>query len=227
MTPKKIQKMFYYSSEYIKKFIESRIDDIAIKTQRSSSFIIENMLLDGLLPENKEAKDLIQYNLYPVDESGGVQKTLERAFEQNACGLNWKSLHDNFKPLVEYGYNFCSSASQCTGTESQLPHFCSQLRSVVERIENCTESCIEDYDRSMFETQTAWAKVLLSVAEKNPTEIVFRDHFQLVMDCWDMLKDWQITYRYLADLVAMSEWQENPTARNYLFDVINDISKEW
>ena len=39
MAIKKIQKMFYYSSEYAKKFIETRIDDLADKTQRSSSYI--------------------------------------------------------------------------------------------------------------------------------------------------------------------------------------------
>ena len=227
MTPKKIQKMFYYSSEYIKKFIESRIDDIAIKTQRSSSFIIENLLLNGLLPENKEAKDLVQYNLYPDDERGGVQKTLESAFSNNAAGVNWGSVHDNFKPLVEYSYNFCSATSHCTGNESALHHFRSQLRSVVERIENCANACIEEYDREMFETQAKWARALLDIAENRPSEIVFRDHFQLVLDCWEMLSDWSITYRYLYDLVVMGDWQENPTARNYLFDVIDDISKEW
>ena len=100
MAIKKIQKAFYLSSEYVKDFIESRIEDIAVKTQRSSSFIIENLLLDGLLPDNEEAKSIIRNHLYPDGERGGVQKTLEAIFAHNAAGLNWNSKYDNFKPLV-------------------------------------------------------------------------------------------------------------------------------
>ena len=53
---KKNQKMFYFSSEYVKKFVETRIEDLAIETQRSSSYIIEKLILDGLLPHHEEAR---------------------------------------------------------------------------------------------------------------------------------------------------------------------------
>lgn len=70
MAIKKIQKMFYYSSEYAKKFIETRIEDLANKTQRSSSFIIENILMDGLLPNNEvvlcQEKVQIKHELFTL-----------------------------------------------------------------------------------------------------------------------------------------------------------------
>ena len=64
-------------------------------------------------------------------------------------------------------------------------------------------------------------------AEEDPSNIVIRQHFELVRDCWDMLDDWSITYRYLMDLVTMGEFQESTIARNDLYDIISEISKEW
>lgn len=224
---KKIQKMFYYSSEPMKKFIESRIDDVSIKTQRSSSFIIENLLLDGLLPKNEEAKQLIRNNLYADNAQCGVKRTLDAIFSSNAAGINWKSRHSNFKPLVEYCIYFGIETPISNGNEGHLQYLLSQLRDIVEYVENCTNACIEPYDHKMYASQSEMAKVLMNTAEKAPTEIIFRNHFQLVYDCWDMLDDWSITYRYLACLVTMCDFQENSNARNTLYDIISEISEEW
>lgn len=227
MAMKKIQKAFYLSSEYVKNFIESRIEDISIKTQRSSSYIIENLLLDGLLPENEEAKSIVRNHLYPDSERGGVQKTLEAIFAYNAAGANWNSKHDNFKPLVDYCLVFGTPSATYNGKGTVLPHFYSQLSDVVDRIENCANSCIEPYDRKRYEAKAEWAKSLYKTSQENPNEIVIRNHFELVRDCWEMLDNWSITYRYLMDLVTMGEFQESTIARNDLYDIINDISKEW
>lgn len=224
---KKIQKVFYYSNEYVKKFIESRIDDMTIITKRSSSFIIENLLLDGLLPQNEDAKSIIRTNLYPDNEQGSVQETLDAVFSYNAAGINWKSKYSNFKPLVEYCINFSSATSTCKGTEGHRHYLISQLTDIVDRIENCTYSCIEPYERKMYSSQLERAKILLNTTKEKPEELIFRNHFQLVYDCWDMLDDWSITYRYLCCLAVMCNFQENPTTRNYLYDLISEISKEW
>ena len=227
MARKKIQKMFYYSSEYAKKFIETRIEDLANKTQRSSSFIIENILMDGLLPKNEEAKAIIRCNLYPDDEQGGVQKTLDAVFSNNSAGINWSSKHSNFKPLVEYCIYYSRATSTIKGNENLVPYLLSQLKDIVDRIENCRDACIETYDRQMFSSQLKMAELLLKNAEENPKEIVFRNHFQLMFDCWDMLNDWSITYKYLGCLARMCDFQENTIARNKLYDIISEISEEW
>lgn len=227
MAMKKIQKMFYYSSEYAKKFIESRIEDVAIKTQRSSSFIIENILMDGLLPKNEEAKSIIRNNLYSDDEQGGVKRTLDAVFSDNAAGINWNSKHSNFKPLVEYCIYYSSATSTYKGNDGHIHYLLSQLRDIADRIDNSANACIEPFDRKMYLSQSEMAKLLLEIAEENPKEIVFRNHFQLVYDCWDMLDDWSITYRYLCCLAVMCDFQENTNARNKLYDIISEISEEW
>ena len=228
MAIKKIQKMFYYSSEYIKKFIESRLDDLSIKTKHSTSYLIETILLDGLLPKNEEAKTIIQNNLYPDSTQGGVKKTLDSVFSINAAGTGWKSKYDNLKPLVEYCIYYCCSTNQTSNqNDAYLQYFLGQLRPVVDRIENCTNACIEILDRKMYASQLELAKVLLKTAEEHPEEIIPRNHFQLIYDCWDMLDDWSITYRYLSCLVAICDFQENSNARNKLYDIISEISEEW
>jgi hypothetical protein len=227
MTTKKMQKMFYYSSETIKKLIESRIEDISVKTQRSSSFIIENLLLDGLLPKNEEAKSIIRCNLYPDDEQGGVKKTLDAIFSANAEGINWQAKHDNFKPLVEFCTYYCNADPICNGNEGHLHYLLSQLQDIVDSIENCRDACIEPLDRKMYSSQCRMAKSLYNIAENNPKEIVFKNHFQLVYDCWEMLDNWSITYRYLSCLTVMCDFQENANARNRLYDIISEISEEW
>lgn len=227
MALKKIQKMFYYSNEYIKQFIESRIEDVSHKTQRSSSFIIENLLLSGLLPQNEDASHIIRTNLYPDDSQGGVKKTLDAIFSYNAAGTGWKSKHSNFELLVIYCINYCMGTTGYKGNDGDLYYLRSQLRDIVERIGNCTNACIEPYDRRMYSSQYELAKFLLKTAEDNPAEISFRNHFQLVYDCWYMLDDWSITYRYLSCLANLCDFTENSDARNELYDIISAISAEW
>ena len=223
---KKLQKAFYFSSERKKKFIESRLEDLAVQQDRSTSYVIESLLTDALLPDHKEAKSLI-YNFLYADQDCGVQKTLTAAFDYNSSGCDWHSRHKNFLPLLEFCLAFCTDTSRCTGTEMRLEHFRSQLRDITIRIADCTASCIEPYDRIRYESLAGWAKALYEKALEDPTNIVFREHFELVRDCWEMLDDWSITYRYLCDLAAMCEFEESDDCRSRLYSIIDDLSKGW
>lgn len=224
---KKNQKMFYFSSEYAKKFVESRIEDVAIETQRSSSYIIENLLLEGLLPQNEEAKYIIQQNLYPENDNGGIKKTLDALFSTNAAGLDWKSKHNNFKPLVEYCILYCDSASYYKN-DPLLDYFISQLRDIVSRIENCVYACIEPYDKKMYSSNLELAKLILEKAENSPQEIMYKECYELINISWEMLYDWSITFRFLACVTRMCDFnEENSHARNELYSIISDISQEW
>ena len=86
---------------------------------------------------------------------------------------------------------------------------------------------IETYDKRMYLSQLELARYLFKGLDEKTEEIDFTKHFQLVLDCWDMLDDWSFTYRYLSCLVSMCEFQENSIARNELFNILNTISEEW
>lgn len=224
---KKNQKMFYFSSEYVKKFVETRIEDLAIETQRSSSYIIENLILDGLLPHHEEARYIIRQNLYPDNENGGIKKTLDALFSSNAAGVDWRAKHNNFKPVIEYCIMYCDSSSHYINNPS-LDYFITQEKDIILRIENCVYACIEPYDRHMYASNLEFAKLILNKAENSPQEIVFKECYELISVCWDMLYDWSITFRFLACVTRMCEFnEENSRARNALYDIISEISLEW
>lgn len=227
MAIKKIQKMFYYSSETVKKFVENRLDDLSVKTNHSTSYMIETLLLNELLPKNEEARSIIQNNLYPESSQNGVKKTLDSIFSINAAGTGWNSKHNNLKPLIEYCIYYGNSYLTTKPDEAYLQYFLNQLQSVVDRIENCANSCIEILDRKMYLSQLELAKTLLENAKKYPEEIIARNYYQLIYDCWDMLNDWSITYRFLSCLTSLCDFQDSPLARNKLYDIISKISEEW
>lgn len=228
MSAKKLQKMFYFSDEHAKSFIECRIDDIAEKEQRSSSYVIENLLLDGLLPENEEARELVYNNLYPYTcVNGGIQKTLLCIFYGCAAEAGWNERYADIEPIIAFCLQICERDAHCTGKEKLLYHFRSQLDSIISRIANCKDSCIEVYERNEIRLQEEWGKHLLDIAEKTPSKVNFHDHFQFVFDCWEMLYDWSYTYRYLSDLANLYNWPENAYTRNKLYDIISSISKKW
>lgn len=225
MATKKIQKAFYLSSEHVKKFIDSRLEDITLNSSASSSYIIENFLLDGMLPKNAEARSMIFNNLYP-DNSSGVKETLVSLFASNE-DPNWKAKHANLFPIIEFCIKYGSDSAACRGDEHPIYHFLSQFESVVNRIDSCTSFCIESYDRYMYKDLLNRAQSLLARANEDPKTIIYKEHFDLVRDCWKMLDDWAITYRYLKDLTEMDTFLESASSRNELCSVINDISKTW
>lgn len=227
MSVKRVQRVFYVSSEYVKNFIDTRISDLAVMEQHSTSYIIESLILNELLPENEEAKNIIMHQVY-LDNCGGVQKTIDAIFSANALGNGWKPKHTNFKPLIEYSVNYCIPAARLTGNEPRISHFLSHFRDIVNRLdENCAKPSTESLDQKMLIIQAEWAKKLFELAQNNLAELSIRDCFQLVYDCWDILYDWLITYRFLSDLAVLGKWYDIPAARNKLYETINDISKHW
>ncbi len=228
MAFKKIQKMFYFSNESNKNFIESRVGDMAKKEQRSESFIIEKLLLDGLLPENEEAKSIIKNYLYADNETSGVKLTLEALFSSNAAGTNWNSKHDNFKQIVEFATDKMLEKIQLN--EGDRLYFLSQLNDVTQRIDDCTIACIEPIDRKMYRAQLEKAKILGNLIKDKDVVIsnsVTKDLFRLVYDCWEMLDDWTYTYRYLYALSKMCYFKEDAETKIELCSIIDEISKEW
>lgn len=227
MPEKKIQKMFYCSDQRTKKIIENRIEDIAIQTHNSSSLIIENILLDRLLPRNRDARFIIQSCLYADEKQGSVQQTLDSLFSYNASGINWKSKHNNFKPILEFCIYYSIAVSSSSVIGEHLHYLSLQLRDIVDRIQNCANACIEPVNRRMYSSQSQLAELLLDIVEHDSQEIVLKSHFQLVYDCWDLLCDCSVTYAYLGCLVRMCDFREDVNARNQLCNIIIKISDQW
>lgn len=227
MKNKRIQKPFYVSSERNKAFLDTRIDDVARENNRSASYVMEKILLDALLPSNEEAREIIQNNLYPDLECGGVQKTLAALFRNN-CGIyGWDSKHDNFLPVIEYCLYFVSPTATCRGDEPVLRPFLDELKSTIEKIESAIEYCIEEHERVLYESELNFTKNYCNDAVENPSGIIIRRCFEIVRVYWKALSSWSTTYQLLYDAAQLGDFEESAISRNKLYKVIDSISKEW
>lgn len=226
MEKKRIQRILYFSSQETKELIESRLEDISQKSSRSIPCIIEEILLDNLLPKNEEAKKMIIDSFCSGDMNGKVKKILGELMAFNSVGTNWYSRYNNFSPIIDYCLKYAENSRFNSQKIDVLHHFLNQFESIVQRIEKCSNYCIELYDKEMYLKISEWAKQLYKDA-KEGKKIIVRDHFELIKDCWSMFDDWTITYRYLMDLVSISEFPDDNKCRCELIDVIDKISKDW
>lgn len=219
-------KSIEFSSPEIKQFVEERTADISAQTHTSKAYIIEQILLDGLLPKDEDMRFIIRNYLY-ASSFNDIQKTLSSFFSTNSMGEHWASRHSNCESLVDFCINKVVGTCSSFETHNPIPHMLSQLDSIIRRIDRCAQQCIELEDRAYFEAQLSYAKKLYQVAETSPSQINVKDHFQLVRDCWLMLNNWSITYRYLMDLCDMAQFEEDTQTRNELFNLLFVISNEW
>lgn len=207
--------------------IDRLVKDEAEKENRSESAIIEVHLLKSFLPEEKNARFWTENFLY--SEDGGIGRTLEAIFATNAAGVNWGSKYDNLLPLVEFAKTqefFCNTAP--TGEEIELHHCCSQLDSVVTKLEHLTDEETDPAEKDAYQKEVKWAKDLLTQLREEPQYSRYVNIYQLLINNWEDLKGWSITYRLLADLVVLEKgWRNTAETRTELLNILKIVSAEW
>lgn len=227
MSLNNLKKMIVFSSDKAKQIIENLIADEAIIENRSASALIEKHLMDDLLPKNNNARLWLEL-LYT--EEWGIGDVLKAAFSTNAAGTRgaWSSKWDNLLPLVEYALRqeiLCNTVP--TGKERELHHFRSQLDSICNKLEGLAAD--EDNKNSYFYSNEAkFARELLKEANEEPEFMRYCNFYSLVIDNWNVLKDWSITFRMLNDLAAMEQgWRTTPESRYELTQIIKELSIDW
>ena len=79
------------------------------------------------IPDNKTARDIVSSYLYCDDNAIG--NTLAAFFSANAAGINWKSVHDNLLPLVQFAREqLMYSSTPLNGDEEELYHCVAQIK---------------------------------------------------------------------------------------------------
>lgn len=228
MAPQKLQKTFYLSSTNVKTTIENRINDIAIRSNQSTSYVIERALIDSLFPANIDARYIICANLYA---DNGVQRTLSALFSFNAGGVEpYRSKYNNLKPVIEYMLKWVDPEQMYnhSGSGYQVHyHLVSQLESIVGILEESASCCIESMDRELDEAQAKWAKELLNKARRESPVINVREHLDLALTSHMKLNGFRLYDCYLMDLARIANYPNNEYMRDELTQIINEISKEW
>lgn len=207
--------------------IESIVKDIAIDKNRSSSAIIENILLDALLPPNDKAKWICEHCLYGDD--GGTGRATTTVFENNSHGINGLAVHYNLAPLVHFAYNqeSASCGRVLTGNEENLPRVCTLFVFLFEILEQRLEDMDETREKFFIERKIALGRDHFNELEHNPSDIRLINFYQFFSDCWEFVKDLSVTYRILADLVKLGNWQDTHKTRLEFLKILRDVSAEW
>ena len=61
-----------------------------------------------------------------------------------------------------------------------------------------------------------------------PQHIKYLNIYKLLLNNWQDLKGWSITYRLLSDLASMEKgWRNTPEVRTKLLKILKEISNEW
>ncbi len=208
--------------------VDKMVKDEAEMENRSESAIIEKHILDSFLPQNEQARWFVECCLY--GENQGIGATLNAVFSYNAAGTRgaWSSKYGNLLPIVQFAH-----AEQCycntvpTGQERELHHFLTQLDSICNKFELLAEE--ENFSRQYYyQKEAKYARELLKEATKEPQFMRYCNFYQLVIDNWEDLKDWSITFRMLCDLASMEKgWRDTPETRTKLLHLLKEVSAEW
>lgn len=226
MADRRLQKGFYYRSEASKLYIESRLETVSLETGQSASFIIEDTLLQALTPKNKVASDIIFNNLYIED---GSKITLKKMFEYVSSSYTsmFQTRYSNLLSLVDFAILYVDESSTLLGDGFELHHLAHEFGEIVKRIATCTEYCIEIEDREYYKAQVAWAQSLAQELDSAPDKVKTKVLLQLIEDCWPMLNDWVITYRFLVEITDLALFRDSFEIKNSLYAIIDEVTKEW
>ncbi len=182
---------------------------------QTESAVIEKHLLGSCLPEDADARYVVLNYLY--SDGGSVRKTLNVLFDNNSAGTDWNVVHANMIDLVRYAQRQeKESETKLTGEERIIYHCCSQLDSVKGILDKNSANDI------------AWADRLKEELASNPSKDTIVDIYKLIVDNWNYLGERSVTYRLLADLVALgNNWTETAEDRFELLNIIKKTSAEW
>lgn len=185
-------------------FLRDLIKDKAILSNRSMEDIVKGILEEIFLPSNSSMKDIIMLHLYEHD---GVGHTVSAIFQATSGGIDWKAKNSNFLPLVE----FCQEHQKHSVrlTDSEAGYLRSNLRLLLEHLP----------DRKALE---------LNLLNDRTIEFNSENLYQLLLEHWETLKCWSVTYRTLYSLAsAPGTWPEDAVTRLKLLKILKEISKEW
>ena len=222
------KKLFYFSNENTKDILENRINEIAEIKHCTFSNIIENILLEKLLPEQNEAKNIVMDFYCNDSRFNTISSTLERLFEFNASGIMGQSRYGNFLPVI----NFCMETLNPNKTAKIEDEFYDiylkgQVEQVVAVIEASIRSENNEHQNAYLESQSDLLKKLTGALSLNLSGQSLKMCLSIIRNNWEILKNNTYTYRALASLTYACVFEENPKNRNELCNIICEISSEW
>lgn len=189
--------------------VNALIKDRALNMGLTESAVVENAILDGMLPSNEDARQIVIEHLY--SEDGSVEETLIHIFENSSQKKSEYSEYRGLIPIILYG-------RMQQERLRAVPSFAEFSNESQTRCILLIESMVRTAD-SECETVVQGMKLLNSFSS-NPRSFGARDIFDFILCGWYDLKELDSTYELLIELVRCCEWINNSVTRTELLEAV-------
>lgn len=241
------QKKFLYTTESSAAILERGLSDIAILNGTTVSDVIEKLIAEKVLPENRDAARYVAAVLYGkarvmlFDEYApyNIKLALEDIFALEAEGSGWNARHSCNRKLVEYAASLARKYG-CTidpkyyeegyAGENPTSHMLDAFKYVCEKIEQHAES-IEDKD---FNEYVEWSRSAKSARQREVwmreygSQTGMADVLSVLLQNWEVIGNYTFTFRFLTSAMkAMTGWQDSPEDRINFKEACQEVMSGW
>lgn len=210
--PSKYRKNYVYSSEHAMRICEGLIKDRSLAKKISESVLIENALLNTLLPKHRDAALWVEM-MYDGE-------TLADAYARAFCGLASTSYpRTNSQPLVEeFRHLVSQSIYRFSGKETPFQHLVNQLTYMLKNLPPNDPW----HDYQLLERYIQQLK-------NDPMDVTALDITALIQRNFAVFSSSENAYQALMDIASMAApaLRDTPSLRIAYIDTLAKISEDW
>ncbi len=214
-----LKKLIVFSSEINKQVVEGIIADEASIDGRTQSALIEQHILNDMLPSDPGAFQLVALMDYPKDVRYTPANVIDGLFSDLSAGTMFDAAHDNGLPLVRYAAKMQAmlKVDEKMVNHEDYPYLISKLDTFIKGIKNkAPEVAPSDL-------------VLLEEQLNNKDAINLTLIYNVIIDNWSYIGNWTITYRLLVAMVRVDghRWIDAPSVRVELRRLAKEVCDQW
>lgn len=228
-------KKFTYSSALNKEIIERRAADVAELTDQSVSIVIEDALIERLLPHDEHARHFVNGVLFGKKclissnewEDYRIRDALSDIFADVSAGVDWKPRYDNTKPFVDFAYSLLKTHRPRFTKRNEYPSELDDVAYDFDSLCSVLENQAKKTDTPGLSADARRARDLIYPNIENgsiaPIKII-----ETIVFNWDAVANSTHTFRVLHHLLAAcSPWEDTAEERAHFQSLCESIMSEW
>lgn len=235
-------KKFNYSSDANAAIIESAIADLASITERTTSSVIEDILIDQLLPKNEHARRYVCAVLLGTKNSVntkitgkyGIREALVQIAGQESAGTGWQSVHQGTgRAIIEYAADLLQKNvstfneklfEDCYSRVHDAINFWDSICGVMEIAANDEHN---PHVKFVLEEEARFARITERSMSYSCDYYLFNS-FRFLLQNWDILGTWTHSWRFVsAALESVNDWDDSPEDRIAFSKVCEEVFGIW
>lgn len=211
----------YEVSDFAKNIIRQQ----ALAEGKNESTIIDDALATAYLPAHTSVQSWCRN--YLLTEPDGIQMTLAQAFDYVNTRVSTYEEYQNMRPLVVFAHRLeMAGYHPLKGNERNLDYLCKKLHSLHDKLVAVMNERGET-DGSDMKSDIDYLDHMIMVFEKGPENGKLADVYNMILQYWDDLKDWDYTYRTLWCLADMAQWKNTADMRMLCLGLLHRITADW